>query len=285
MSGVSYSNLDQGQVQRILPDLIRYRGLLRDLVSKDLRARYRNAMMGFLWAILQPLLFTLILTFVFTIVFQIGEREGYYQSSLQNAASILCGLVFWQFLSNGVMMGTQSLFDNQELIKKVHFPREIIPLSAICNAMVNLAIGFVTLLVIRALAWGMFGPEVVWVLPILAIQIMLVVGLSLMASAANLYYNDVHYMIEVGLTLGFYGSPILYRLEKVAGRVGTDSLIYKIYAMNPLAGLLAAYRQVLLEGGLREPELLVWPLLCAVVMLVVGAAFFRKMSPVFADYL
>ena len=279
MNHLVYSSADQGRVGRIVPDLLRYRGLLRDLVSKELRARYRNAMIGFLWAVLHPLLMTLILTFVFSVVVRF-EHDG-----RPAALYILSGLIFWQFLAAGIGEATRSLIDSQELVKKVHFPRETIPLAAILNCLVNLAIGLavyvaVFLVLAREIPWGLAYIPLVF-----AIQFVLVIGVSLLTASANVYYHDVIYLTEVVLTFGFYASPILYPLEMVQQRLGIDSLAYRIYTLNPMVGLLTGYREALLDGQFPGLMPLLWPVACAGFFLIVGVVVFRRCSPVFADHL
>jgi ABC-type polysaccharide/polyol phosphate export permease len=287
MSEAIYSSARQWGLNRVIPDLIRSRGLLWDLVWKDLRARYRNTIMGFVWAVLQPLLLMLILTFVFGFVFpgkvQVAESEHPFHVSL------LCGLIFWQFFASSLSRCTNSLLDNHDLVKKVYFPREVVPIAAMGNAVVNLAIGFVVLIVIHLLAGGALGAGL-FILPfIFAIQFTLTLGLSLLCSSLNVYYRDVAYMVDVVLTLGFYATPLFYRLEDVrAGTVGLGDYgphLLSLYMLNPMVGLVTAYRQAFLDNVVPDPSFLLWPAVCAIVFLVVGAAVFRRNAPVLADYL
>lgn len=285
MSTALYSSTDQQRVSRIIPDLIAHRGLLRDVVWKELRARYRNAMMGFLWAVLQPVLMMLILTFVFK--YLLGEklaRQGLPSESL-TPEFLLCGLVAWQFLSVALTSGANSLMESGELIKKVHFPREVIPVASVVNCLVNLVIGFVTLLVVLVALRGVgaIGVCVLWVPFIFVIQFAMVVGLALLLSSLNVYYRDVGYMIDVLLAFGFYASPIFYQPSLVAGRLG--SVWYQVYMLNPMANLITAYREALLNN--QVPDLVLWvrPAVFALAVILLGAYVFRRNAPTFADYL
>ncbi len=290
MNEVVYTSSQQGQVLRVFAELRRSRGLLADLVSKELRGRYRNAMMGLLWAVLQPLLMTLILTFVFTVLFSSGGRGEIVQSALQ----ILSKLIFWQFLATALLLATQSPIDNQELIKKVHFPRETIPLATVCNCLVNLGIGFVVLIVVHFILEGPIQAGIIWVPLLFAIQLTMVVGLALLLSAANVFSRDVTHILEIVLTFGFYASPVLYPLEfakKGLGVIhemvgfGDPGVWSKLYMLNPMAGLLEAYQQAIVGGWLDEPGLLIWPTIFAAGSLAVGVYVFRRSAPVFADHL
>lgn len=291
MSRGFYSAGQQREISRIIPDLIRNRGLLRDLVSKELRARYRNAMMGFLWAVLQPVLMMAILTFVFGYLLRsmIGERGGGHPY----AVSLLCGLVPWLFLSTALTRGANSLLENKELIKKVYFPRELIPIASVTYCLVNVLIGFVTLLVVMALLMpggiSDIGIGVLYVPLIFAINFVLALGLVLLFSALNVHYNDVGYMIEVALAFGFYATPILYPLPKsmkalpVSEELG--AWLYRLYLLNPMANLVPAYRQALLENVFPDAVLLLRAGVFAAGALLLGVYVFRRNAPTFADYL
>jgi len=285
MSSAIYTSTQQRSFGRILPDLIANRGLLRDVVWKELRARYRNAMMGFLWAVLQPVLMMLILTFVFK--YLLGERlaaKGLPSESV-TPEFLLCGIVAWQFLSMAMMSGTNSLIESGELIKKVHFPREIIPIAAVVNCLVNLVIGFVTLLVVLCALRGIsaLGVGLLYVPFLFMIQFAMAIGLALLLSALNVYYRDVAYMIDVMLAFGFYATPIFYPPSMVSHRLG--AVAFQIYMLNPMANLITAYREALLDNHFAEPLLWIRPLAFACVVVLAGACVFRRNAPTFADYL
>ena len=285
MSSAIYTSTQQRSFGRILPDLIANRGLLRDVVWKELRARYRNAMMGFLWAVLQPVLMMLILTFVFK--YLLGERlaaKGLPSESM-TPEFLLCGIVAWQFLSMAMMSGANSLLESGELIKKVHFPREIIPIAAVVNCLVNLVIGFVTLLVVLCALRGIsaLGVGLLYVPFLFMIQFAMVIGLALLLSALNVYYRDVAYMIDVMLAFGFYATPIFYPPSMVSHRLG--AVAFQIYMLNPMANLITAYREALLDNHFAEPLLWIRPLAFACVVVLAGAYVFRRNAPTFADYL
>lgn len=285
MSRAFYTSTQQQSFSRILPDLMANKGLLRDVVWKELRARYRNAMMGFLWAVLQPVMMMMILTFVFRYLMGARLAATGMPSESITPEFLLCGIVAWQFLSVALTSGAHSLLESGELIKKVHFPREIIPLAAVINCLVNLAIGFVTLLLVIIV---LRGPSAIGVgllyLPFLfAIQFALAIGLALLLSALNVHYRDVGYMIDVLLTFGFYATPIFYPLSMVSGRL--NGVLLQLYMLNPMASLITAYREALLNNQLPDAMLFVRPFVFAVVALVLGAYVFRRNAATFADYL
>lgn len=281
MTDIVYSSTRQGLARRIVPDLVRDRGLLWDFVSRQLRARYRNAMMGFLWAILQPLLLTLILTFVFMILFQMGGRANVRQTAVE----ILGKLIFWQFLAAGMLTGVQSLIENQNLIKKTCFSREILPVAAVINCAVNLLIGFVVLVCVHLALIGAPHGSVLFMPVVFTGQLALVLGLTLLVSSLNVRYRDVGYLLDVALTFGFYASPVLYPLEWVRLTLGEGSIVFRLYSVNPMVGYLETYRCALSGGPLCASGALLWSVVCSATALAAGAVVFRRLSPTFADYL
>ncbi len=286
MRAVVYSNLNQRKVWRVIPDLVRARQLLRDLVWKDLRARYRYAVMGFLWAVIEPLLFVLILAFVFSFVFrdraQMATPEG---AARPFVVMMLCGLVFWQYFTASLNAATVSLVDGRNLVKKVHFPREVIPVAACCVPLVNLGIGFLLLLVLHLVFGGGISPALLALPVVFGVQFALTVGLALLLSCGHVIFRDVGNMVAVGLMFGFYASPVFYPLELVRGMRGAPAWLVTLYQANPMAGLLTAYRDILFDGRLPGAALLAWPCLCAAGALLIGVWAFRRSAPTLADHL
>lgn len=284
MREVFYTDTEQRQVRRILPDLIRSRGLLFDLVWRELRARYRNAMMGFLWAVLQPMLMALILTFVFQVL---GPKRGEaFGVALRHPfpVLVLCGLVPWQFFSAVVAGAARSLVDNQNLVKKVYFPREVVPLSAVANGLVNFVIGLVLVITVHAAFGGGFGLGLVWLPVLVLIAVTLASGLGLLLACLNTLYRDVGYVLEAVLTFGFYASPVFYPLEFAQNYLQAHPLLYRLYLANPMAGLITAYRQAMLDGVAPSINVWLWPAVAAVATVVIGAVVFRRNVPALVDY-
>jgi len=280
MQRVIYNAAASTRPWAFLPELIRHREVLVQLVAKDLRVRYRYALIGFAWAVLEPLFLTLILAFVFTMVFDIrGEGTG-IASGRQYAAMILIALIPWQFFSNGLSAAANSLIDSRNLIAKVRFMREVVPLASVGVALANFLFAFpVMLLVVSLLLWDLPGLGALYVLALFTIQLALVAGLGLLLACANAHYRDISHMTGVAITFLFYASPVLYLVDMVPRK------IFYFYMLNPMACLIEAYRYCLIEDALPSWRLIAWPAVVALGALVTGIVLFRRASPTLADQL
>jgi ABC-type polysaccharide/polyol phosphate export permease len=178
-----------------------------------------------------------------------------------------------------------SLVDGRNLVKKVHFTREVIPIAACCVPLVNLGIGFVLLLALHLLLGGTIGLTVLFIPILFCVQFVLTVGLGLLFSCGHVLFRDVGNTVAVGLMFGFYASPVFYPLELVRHAGTLPAWVPTAYMANPMAGLLTCYRQILFEQRFPDAALLVWPTCCAGLALVAGLILFRRSAPTMADFL
>lgn len=284
MRSTIYTSAGQRRVGALAPELIAARELLLALVWKDVRVRYRYAAAGFLWAVLQPVALMLVLSFVFTVVLRDKAALAGAEGGAPYAVLLLCGLLFWQCFSESVSAATQSLLDNQSLIKKVRFTREVIPLAALGYPMVNLAIGLLVFTLVQAALGGRPQPTIAALPLVFAIQAALTAGLALLLSCGNLLYRDVGYMTGVALLFGFYASPVLYPAALVADAATLPEWAKTLYHANPMAGLITAYRDLLIHGALPDWRALAWPATAAAAALGAGCVVFRRCAPTLSDH-
>lgn len=290
MSRAYYTDAQQRRILQLIPDLIRGRELLFYLVSKELRISYRYAVIGFFWALLEPLSMCLVLTFVFSVVFPLRSLDSTIQSQWEFAGLLLTALIPWQFFSNGLSKGAYSLEYYHHLVGKACFPREFVPLSAVGVAVFKFLMGFVVLLTLLAVFGYQPGPGLIWVPVVFAVQLVLVTGLALLFSSLHVNYRDIGYLVEVGLMFGFYATPIFYTLRTVQEAVKSARLegfewLYSVYMFNPMVGLITAYREALMYNRAPSIPLLLWPAVFAAISLVVGVFVFRRRAGNISDYL
>jgi lipopolysaccharide transport system permease protein len=277
----------------------RHRRLLRDFVVRDLKGRYIGSTMGFFWSIIFPLVNLAIYTFVFRLVLK--ARWSDQQPEEQTILLMFAGIVVWSAFAEAVARATTTLVENSNLIQKVVFPSEILPVYLGISSWVNMCIGLVFVLV--GVVWCGYvdplaaptvaarpgDPEYVplalsgslVVLPALfVLQYVFALGLGYMLSALNLFIRDVSHLIGVFLTVWMFATPIFYAPAQVVKAEYAWML-----AINPMHWLIQAYRDVLIFGQWPQAAALARFTLVAVLALIVGVSFFQKSKRRFPDLL
>lgn len=251
--------------------LAAYRELLFLMVGRDLKARYTQSMLGFYWAIVNPLVHALVFTAAFSIVVRVDVGDTPY------FLFVLAGLLSWNLLSHAVADATESLVEHDNLVTKVPFPREVIPLSSVLARILDFLVSLLVLIVIMAVFGWPLHPHILAVLPLVVLQILFASGIGLWTSMANLFYRDVRQLVVVGLPLWMYLSPVIYPVTLVPGH------LQGLYRLNPMVSLVSAYRAVLLHGVLPLWTDLVPLVIVTLVLLGVGYWLFKRLEPRFAE--
>lgn len=250
-------------------ELHSYRELLYALVVKELKVRYKGSALGFLWSLVNPLLMMLVFTFVFSFVFRAGVKDF--------PLFFLAGFLAWNFFSVSVVRSTSSIIENANLIKKVYFPREIIPLSIVFANLINFGLELLVLFVFLLVKGYIFLPYLPLLVYAIAIQVVMISGFSLAVAAATVYFRDLQQLMGILLMAWFYGTPVLYPLEMVP-----DWAEPFVKIVNPMTSVILLFREALYNLNYPSLRVLVYPLVVAGVVLLAGSALFARLSPSFA---
>jgi lipopolysaccharide transport system permease protein len=242
------------------------------LISRDFKIRYRNMSLGVFWSLLNPLVLMGVLTFVFTRIMNQTEIENFH-------VFVLCGLVPYNFFSMSWSTATTSLVGNANLIRRVRFPREILPVATVLANAVHFGIQIALLLLIAVLAGYPVTPRWLWLPYIFGFEILFLCGLGLFSAALDVYFRDVRYVVESATLVLFWLVPIFYSFAQIAPHLAW------VYSYNPVAAVVLACRQVILDDQMPAYSLLRNLCLVSVAAMAAGGLLFHYMKRRFADYL
>jgi ABC-type polysaccharide/polyol phosphate export permease len=253
-------------------ELVRYRSLVQNLVSKDLKVRYKNSVLGFLWSLLNPLLMMLVFTFVFTQL--LGETIDHFP------VFVLIGLLAWNWTAASVAGGTKALTDNAPLITKVYFPRMLLPISVVAANMVHYLLALPVIFLFMFIEGMTFTPWILYVPVIVFVQFTFLVALALILSALHIYFRDTIVLVEVGLTAWFFMTPIFYQVEDVV-----PDLVQWMYWLNPMASIIAELHTILYAGGVPDPLFMARTFAQSLLLLAIGWVLFNRVGHHLGEHL
>lgn len=245
--------------------------LLRIWAGREFKIRYSQTFLGAVWAVLQPLALMIMFTLIFSLFMQV-PTDGIPYPVFAYAA-----LLPWTFFSNSVGLAIPSLVNNMNLVSKIAFPREILPLATVVVGLADFVIAaliFVALMIIYQIP---VQPTMLLIPVILLVQIILMFGIALLGSSLNVFYRDIRFVIPLLLQLLMYLSPVIYPVSIV------PESLRPFYLLNPLAVLIDSYRRVILFGTLPDWPYFMLAVVVSLLTLFLGYYTFKKAEPQFAD--
>lgn len=255
-----------------LHELYQYREMIASLVRKDLKGRYKGSVLGFLWTFINPLLQLLVYTMVFSVILKSGIPNYYLH--------LFVALVPWIFFASSLTTGAKLVLDQKNMIKKIYFPREVLPvaytLSSFCNMLFSFLIIFLVIAVMRL---GVNLPALLWLIPVMLIQLVLVLGMNLITSAVTVYIRDLEHIMGVVSMAWMYLSPVVYGIDFI------DQSWQRLYLLNPMAPLILSYRNILYYHTAPELKHLGIALALSLVILAIGMLTFSRLQRRFSEVL
>lgn len=215
---------------KLFKELYQYRELLKTNVKKDIRGKYKGSFLGILWSFVNPLLQVLVYAIVFPYIMRV-KTDNYL-------IFLICGIIPWTWFTTSINNGTSCIINNSNLIKKVYFPREILPISIVTSGMINFLISCIIILIFVLAGGAGLTWHLVFLPLIVIIQYIVTLAFVFLLSAINVYVKDVEYIVVFIINMAFYATPILYSTEMFSG------WFMWVFKLNPLAHLINAYRDI-----------------------------------------
>ena len=254
----------------IFKELYQYRELLKTNVKKEIRGKYKASFLGVLWSFINPLLQVIVYAIVFPYIMKI-ETENYL-------IFLICGIIPWTWFTTTISQGTTCITNNSNLIKKVYFPREILPISVVTSGLINFFISCIIILIFvlisgLGLSWHLL------LLPLIAvIQYTISLAIIFLLSAFNVYVKDVEYIVVFIMNMLFYATPVLYSVE-----LFKDTWLIWIFRLNPFAHLINAYRDIFYVHRIPQMYQLLILFAGGLIALLLCYKLFKKLEKRFAE--
>jgi len=245
--------------------------IIKELVKRDIKARYKQSVLGYAWIVVVPLLNLVVLSLVFSFFIRIPTGGLPYQVFL------FAGLVPWTFTANSISLATNSLVSNSSLITKIKLPREIFPISAILSKTLDFFLMIIILVGIMIYYKTPLSLNVLYLPLIFIVHLTFIIGVSFILSAINVFYRDVENMLSIFLVMWMYVTPVLYPQELIP-----DYLV-KYFNINPMMPIVNAYRNVLVYRTAPTLHSFVYAIITSIFIFIIGYYFFKSKAKYFAD--
>ncbi len=253
----------------IFEELYHYRELLKTNIHKEIRGKYKGSFLGVLWSFLNPLLMVLVYAIVFPYIMRV-QQEHYL-------IYLITGIIPWIFFTTVITTGCNCVWINGGIIKKVYFPREILPISVVGAALVNFLISCIIILIFVIFGGVGISIALLWVPLIALIQCMFSLGILFILSAINVYIRDIEYIVAFFTNLLFYATPIIYNVQMLPDK------FRKIMNFNPMAHFINAYRDVFYYKTSPNLSSLFFIFCLSIIVLIIGYSVFKKLEKGFAE--
>ena len=267
-------------IAKRLQELWKYKDLIRNLVVRDLKVRYKNSVLGVAWSLINPLLMMIVYTIVFKFMVGTSDLPNY-------PVFILCALLPWNFFSAAVLQGTDSIVAAAPLIKKVYFPREVLPISIALSNLVNFVIALPIFFLLALIVNHPLTPYIALLPLIILVEISFILGVTLITSTINVFYRDTRHILDILMLAWIFLTPIFYPITAVREQATVLGITFNMRVwlrrLNPMASIIASYRDILYWGTPSGLDFLLRTTLTSVATLIVGYLIFIHYSARFGE--
>lgn len=255
-----------------LKEIYNYKDMVASLVKRDLRGKYKGSVLGFLWTFINPLCQIIVYTVVFSVIVR-NDLDQFY-------VYMITGMIPWVFFDTSLRVGSGCVRYQGDLLKKIYFPREVLPISTVTANFINMLLCFIIVFIVLIFSGRTINPLALFYLPyVMIVEYMITLGLVLILSACTVYFKDLEHITTVLLMIWIYATPILYSISVIP-----ESLL-KLFKLNPMTSIIECYHSILYWGSIPSIKYLAYSLFCGVVLIVVGGFVFSKLSGRFAEEL
>lgn len=257
---------------KLIRELWNYREMIISLVKRDLKSRYKGSVLGFLWMFLNPLLQLCVYTAVFSVIMRSGIEKFYL--------FLFVALVPWIFFSMCLSGGTNVIFAQQDMVKKIYFPRQILPIAFTTSQFVNMVLSFIIIFIVVFFSGiGLHARALIYLPVVMIIEYILALGITFLTSALTVYFRDLEHILGIVSMAWMYLTPILYDVASVP-----EGLL-PIFNLNPMTPIIVAYRDILYYGKAPQMETLLNAFMLGIVVMIVGEITFAKLQKHFVEEL
>jgi len=253
----------------MLKEIYKYREFLKTNIKKDIRGKYKGSFLGVLWSFINPLLMSLVYAIVFPIVLK-SSQPNY-------VTFIVIAILPWNWFTTTISQGTFCILGNSDIIKKVYFPRQILPISTATSGLINYIITIPIIIIFLLLSGIGLNFNILWIIPIALTQYILSLGIILITSCINVYIRDAEYIINFFITMLFYATPVLYSTS-----LFPEKYRWILY-LNPMTTIINSYRDIFYYKHMPNIQLLLLVLAASTLLLLIGIALFKKLEKGFAE--
>lgn len=255
-----------------IKELYAYRQMIFSLVKKDLRGRYKGSVLGFLWTFINPLLQLVVYTVVFSYILK-ANIDRYY-------LYLFVALIPWIFFSSSITVGASSVVAQKDLIKKIYFPRMVIPISYVTSCFVNMLLCFIVIFAVIIVTGVGINFAALLTLPIImGVEYVMALGMALLTSAVTVYFRDLEHILGIVSMMWMYMTPIMYDKSIVP-----DDLL-PAFNLNPMTHVIECYRTVLYNKAMPDLSTLLFAAVLGIALLIIGCLVFNKLQRHFAEEL